>query len=413
MFYKQNKQQIITLISVLLFIMLLVDSLIEHTVMRGMFLLIISLMLIYFLGNIFKREVSKMKETHQKEKLLWDRSLSLLKQQFETLITYLPNPLIVIDLYGDIKLINESFKLLLNDKDDEFNIKSKSIPLALRKMLNDVYLNEQSLTTTIVLDSVDFQCISIPIIQDNRYQGCLVVLQDVTKLLYQERIQKRFIADASHELKTPITAIKGMVEILNREDFDDEQANKEFLVQIQNEVERLQTIVKDLLYLSKLSNQTILLNKQPLDVHAMILEAVKTLKLKINEKNIDVSIHNEDYDVVFADSASLLKVFINLIDNACSYSNSQRIKITIQGNQDQKIIAITDYGIGIQPNDLPHIFERFYRIDDDRNRISGGSGLGLSIVKELIEAHQGSIHVVSLPNKKTTFTVLLPKLTKS
>jgi two-component system, OmpR family, phosphate regulon sensor histidine kinase PhoR len=413
MFYKKNRSKIISFISTIVIAVMIVDSLIENTVMRLIILVLFLLGMFYFLGNIFNREIQQLTDKHQHEKTQIEQAYSLLKQQFETVITYLPNPMIVIDQYGGILLTNETFKLLLNDGADQFTIKSRSIPYALRKVLHDVYLSEQSLTTTIVLNSVDFQCISIPISQHERYQGCLVVLQDITKLVYQEKVQKRFVADASHELKTPITAIKGMVEILNREDFNDETAQKEFLVQIQREVERLQAIVKDLLYLSKLSNQTILLNKQPLDVHALVLEAVKTLKLKLDEKKIAITINHDDQEPLIADSSALLKIFINLIDNACSYSESDRIDILIKEDQQQKIITITDYGIGIEEEDLPHIFERFFRVDDARNRISGGSGLGLSIVKELVEAHHGAISVASQPNQHTTFTVTFPKLTKS
>ncbi len=393
--------------------MLVVDALIENTIVRGVFLVLVLLVVSYFLGNIFNKEIKQLSDNHHREKTQIEKAYSLLKKQFETVITYLPNPMVVIDQYGGIMLTNETFKLLLNDDADQLTIKNRSIPYALRKVLHDVYLSEQSLTTTIVLNAIDFQCISIPILQQKRYQGCLVVLQDITKLVYQEKIQKRFVADASHELKTPITAIKGMVEILNREDFSDEVAQKDFLTQIQREVERLQAIVKDLLYLSKLSNQTILLNKQPLDAHALVLEAVRTLKLKLDEKKITININHEDHEPLIADSSALLKIFINLIDNACSYSESDRIEIMIKGNQQQKIITITDYGVGILKEDLPHIFERFFRVDDARNRISGGSGLGLSIVKELVEAHNGSVSVASQPNQHTTFTITFPKLTKS
>ena len=413
MYYKKNRSKIISFISIIVIVVLLVDVLIEHNILRGLFLVLILVVMFYFLGNIFNREIQQLSDKHQQEKTQVEQAYSLLKQQFETVITYLPNPMIVIDQYGDIMLTNETFKLLLNDVTDQLTIKNKSIPYALRKVLNDVYLSEQSLTTSIVLNSVDFQCISIPIFQHERYQGCLVVLQDITKLVYQEKIQKRFVADASHELKTPITAIKGMIEILNREGFHDEIAQKEFLVQIQREVERLQSIVKDLLYLSKLSNQTILLNKQPLDVHALVLEAIRTLKLKLDEKNIAITINQDDQDPLIADSSAVLKIFINLIDNACSYSGTDRIDILIKEDQQQKIITITDYGIGIEKEDLPHIFERFFRVDDARNRASGGSGLGLSIVKELVEAHHGTVSVVSQPHQNTTFTVTFPKLTKS
>ncbi len=414
MFYKQNKRLVNWYIGGLVAGIVMIDGFVNNPVARGFTLLLFVLIMIVFLISTINKDLDNLKLECDMDKQTQIRSMDLVKKQLETFVTYLPYPMVLINQDGEIELTNDSFKLMLHDKKvDSKSISSKNIPFMIKRVLNEIYLNEESVTTNIAMNAMDYQVVSIPIIQSKRYKGSLVVLHDITKLLYQERVQKRFVADASHELKTPITAIKGMIEILNRDDFDDEKTEKEFLDQIKHETERLEVIVKDLLYLSKLSNQTILLNKQPLDVHAIVSESIKTLKLTLNDKNIHVKIQDVDNDPVIADSASLLAMFTNLIDNVCSYSQATQLEITIDGNDKEKIIVVQDNGIGIGEDDINQIFERFYRVDDDRNRKSGGSGLGLSIVKELVHAHGGEINVTSIVDKFTRFTITLPKLTKS
>src|SRR5690554_4668444 len=414
MFYKQNKKLMNGFIVGLAVGIVLIDGFVNNPVARGLTLLLFVLIMIVFLISTVNKDIENLRLEHSLEKQNQVRSMDLVKKQLETLVTYLPYPMVLMDQDGEIELTNDSFELMMHDKKVETkSISSKNIPFMLKRVLNDIYLNEEPVTTNIAINAMDFQVVSIPIIQAKRYKGSLVVLHDITKLLYQERVQKRFVADASHELKTPITAIKGMVEILNRDDFNDKKTEREFLDQIKHETDRLEMIVKDLLYLSKLSNQTILLNKQPLDLHAIVSESIKTLKLKLTDKNINVKIQDIDNDPLIADSTSLLEIFTNLIDNVCSYSKASQLEITIDGNDKEKIVHVQDNGIGIKEEDLPQIFDRFYRVDDDRNRNSGGSGLGLSIVKELVNAHGGEISVDSKVDEYTRFTITLPKLTKS
>lgn len=414
MFYKQNKKLVTWFMVALAAGIVLIDGFINNPIARGLTLLLFVLIMIVFFISTINKDMERVSLECDLEKQNQLKSIDLVRAKLETLITYLPFPMVLINQDGEIELSNDSFTLLMNESNDQLkSINSKGIPFMIKRVLNDIYLNEESLTTNISLNAMDYQCVSIPIIQSRRYKGSLVVFSDITKLLYQERVQKRFVADASHELKTPITAIKGMIEILTREDFNDEKTEKEFLDQIKHETERLELIVKDLLYLSKLSNQTILLNKQPLDVKAIVSEAIKTLKLKLADKNIRVNIQELDKEPLLADSTSLLTVFSNLIDNVCSYSNASQLDIIIDGNQKNKIITLKDNGIGISAEDITQIFDRFYRVDDDRNRNTGGSGLGLSIVKELIGVHNGNVEVQSVVNEYTQFVITLPKLTKS
>lgn len=414
MYYKQNKRAIYNGLIGVSFVLFLLGQVISDNILFSIFVIIIFVVCGIAIVHKMNQILSQKEQEIVLEKQSQSRQFGLVLAQLRTLITYLPYPMVLVDQTGNIELRNDSFELLLNDANtDELTITSKNIPFPLKRLLNDGYLNEESVTKVITLNTLEYQCISIPVLQKNRYKGSLIVMHDITKLLYQEKVQKRFVADASHELKSPITAIKGMVEILTRQDFDDDITEQDFMEQIKVETERLEVIVNNLLFLSKLNSKTILLNKQPLDIYSVVAECLRTFKLQINEKKIDVEITKTSQEPLIADAASLTTIFNNLIDNVCMYSEASKLVISIDDNTQEKVIKFCDNGIGIHEEDFTRIFERFYRVDDARNRATGGSGLGLNIVKELVEAHGGSIEVESVQNEFTRFIVKLPKLTKS
>ena len=202
-------------------------------------------------------------------------------------------------------------------------------------------------------------------------------------------MQKRFIADASHELKTPIAVIKGMVEILNREDFDDEETRREFMDQIEQEINRLDILVKDLLQLSRLSLSTVLLEREKTDLCLVIDKAVKSLEKKAEKKGLRIVKEYQNHDLVFCDPLKMSQVVLNLLSNAIKYSDRGTITLKTREEGSWYVLQVRDEGHGIVAEDLEKIFDRFYRVDDDRSRSSGGSGLGLSIVKSIVEAHHG------------------------
>lgn len=232
-------------------------------------------------------------------------------------------------------------------------------------------------------------------------------MQDITRVLEGERLQKRFIADASHELKTPIASIKGMTEILNRPEFDDPQTQTDFLRQINKEVNRLETVVSDLLFISKMSSNKMYLDIAKNDITAVIRQAFDSVISEFVKKNVSFDFRDKE---VFIDSdvKQMYQVFSNLLSNAINYTDTGFVRVTIKKLENKIHIIITDTGTGISENDIPFVFERFYRSASDRSRESGGSGLGLAIVKSIVNAHGGQISVTSQLNQGTTFKIEMP-----
>lgn len=331
----------------------------------------------------------------------------LKSQQLATLISNIPSPLALVDMQGELVIINERFKKLLLKNDPVISFQSDSLPVDIRFFIREAYLTETSNYKTIHMDGIDYQALSIPVKNNNRYGGCLIILQDITRVLEGERLQKRFIADASHELKTPIASIKGMVEILNRPTFDDPETLKDFLRQISKEANRLETVVADLLYISKMSSGKVYLDINRIDLSLIIHQAYDSLKSEFLRKNVVFECNMSDV-FVYVDSKQMYQVFSNLLGNAIQNTDSGKISIDMLSSDDILKVYVRDTGVGISRQDLPFIFERFYRSDSDRSRQSGGSGLGLAIVKSIILAHNGQLSVNSELNQGTTFTIELP-----
>jgi two-component system phosphate regulon sensor histidine kinase PhoR len=242
--------------------------------------------------------------------------------------------------------------------------------------------------------------------------GALIVLDDVTRLRKLENIRKEFVANVSHELKTPITAIKGFSETLCTGDVNDPVDAKRFLEIIDKNANRLESIVEDLLSLSKIEREEerkeIILEEG--SIKEVMKSAMKVYQTKANEKNIKIDLQCDE-DIRAHMNAPLLELAVgNLLDNAIKYSNARsNVRSTAMQTEEEVIIQIQDHGIGIAKENLPRLFERFYRVDKARSRKMGGTGLGLALVKHIVQAHGGQVSVESTPGKGSTVTISLPK----
>ncbi|RKY25081.1 MAG: hypothetical protein DRP79_07010, partial [Planctomycetota bacterium] len=239
--------------------------------------------------------------------------------------------------------------------------------------------------------------------------GALAVLRDVSELHRLETIRSEFVANASHELKTPITAIRGLVETL----IDDKELppvkRELFLGKIKNQSLRLSSIVTDLLTLSRLESESGKLERCPVDLCEVILATAKTFVAIGEERGIAVETQVPDISAeVWGDEEALSQVVSNLLDNAIKYTpQGGRVWVRLHLQGDDAVIEVQDTGIGIEPKDRERIFERFYRVDKARSRELGGTGLGLSIVKHIVIAHGGRVTVDSTPGTGSTFRVFL------
>ena len=223
----------------------------------------------------------------------------------------------------------------------------------------------------------------------------------------EDEAQRVFLATVSHELRTPISYVKGYSEAIER-GFIDEQKLPETIHLIAREANRMQRITNDLLTLARNGNGE-QLERMPIVLEECIRESVLLLKKQIDEKQITLLFQVEDEWIIAGDEQKLKQVFINILENAITYSKqNERIKITISKHEQFAHVQIQDFGIGISQEDLPHITDRFYRVNKARSRADGGSGLGLSIVSQIIEQHQGKLMIESKLNQGTIIHVYIP-----
>ena len=325
--------------------------------------------------------------------------------------------IIVTDASGDIILVNpaaakmlhidgamfksRSVRHLSDSKLQELFARVHSTQIALRK-------EEMSLMTSKGLRIM--QISSMPLIKENRFEGTVVVLNDITTIRNLEKIRRDFVSSVSHELRTPLTVITGYTETLLEGAIDDPKHATPFLNIILQASQQLTALVNDVLDLSKIESGYIEYQFTGVDINAVVKKSVELLKPSLDKKRIrlDINISGE-LPPVYADARYLDIVIRNLLDNAIKYvdDSNGRIRISAFRVDDDVRLEVEDNGIGISKPDLERIFERFYRVDKGRSRQLGGTGLGLSIVKHIILAHKGDVEVRSRVNHGSVFSVRL------
>ncbi len=246
---------------------------------------------------------------------------------------------------------------------------------------------------------------------DRQLIGALVVLYDVTQIKRLENVRRDFVANVSHELKTPITSIKGYVETLLDGAMHDPEDAERFLRIVASQSERLNAIIDDLLELSRVEQKAeraeIPLEQgaiRPVLKNAMEVSAAKAESCGVRmEMTCDAALETR------INAPLLEQAVANLIDNACKHSpTGATVWVEAEGSAEEVVIRVRDQGCGIEQHHLPRLFERFYRVDKSRSRKLGGTGLGLAIVKHIAQAHHGQVHVHSIPNRGSTFFISLP-----
>ena len=241
--------------------------------------------------------------------------------------------------------------------------------------------------------------------------GAVIVLNDVTEVQRLENVRRDFVANVSHELKTPVASIKGFVETLLDGALDDRDDARRFLGIVARQADRLATIIEDLLALSRIE-QSETSGKLPLDqlpLSGILITASDDCRPRAVERSIRLEVECPPDLTVTVNGPLLEQAVINLVDNAIKYSESGKtVWLSAEDDATGPAIRVRDEGCGIAEEHLPRLFERFYRVDKARSRNLGGTGLGLSIVKHIVQAHAGTIVVESTPGVGTTFTIRLP-----
>jgi len=329
------------------------------------------------------------------------------KNKMEAILSSMREGVIVIDKNDNIVLLNSSLALMLEI------ISNNEINSILKQALE----KKDSLSGLVSILHPEVRNIQIQTAPITDHQGKLLglvcVFHDITELKRLEKARSEFMANVSHELKTPITSIIGFVETLRNGAINDLKKRDEFLDIIYSHSQRLINLVNDILSLSRIETREIKMNFQPVSIKE-IIDNIRTLyrdKIESKKQSFQINIPSE-LPSVSADPERIAQAFSNLVDNAIKFTPEKgRIIVKAQEIDNFIRIDVSDTGIGIAEEHLPRIFERFYRVDKARSREMGGTGLGLAIVKHIVQAHQGKITVKSQPEKGSTFSVFFPKVT--
>ncbi|MFD2830304.1 two-component system histidine kinase PnpS [Corticicoccus populi] len=340
------------------------------------------------------------------------------EQQLNSILDNLVSGVMLVNAQGTVEMINPSMERFLSRHRDNilnkhFNEYGENIGLS--ALIHTVFEENEKVNAEITSyypNEQKFDAHISPYYKDSWQQGgVIIVLHDITEIRHLEQIRSDFVANVSHELKTPVTSVKGFAETLLSDDVTDKDTERQFLQIILDESERLDRLIQDLLHLSKIEKNTLPLNIEQIEIRQFIKEIVQTLSTSVKKKNIQLTLPSTEKETFLeGDKDRLNQIIINLVSNAVNYSYDYGfVEIKVKAKNNNIYISVSDNGVGIPEESLSRIFERFYRVDKARSRHSGGTGLGLAIVKHLVESHHGRIKVESIENKGTTMTVILPR----
>jgi two-component system phosphate regulon sensor histidine kinase PhoR len=368
----------------------------------------------------YHRRISQILNSHDSTRDAFIKQLShssFERENFETILSSMVEGVIVIDSKGKIVHASPNVRQLLELRSSETRDKLYWEVISNREIndsIREALLHKRAVRKEINIIGPSESFFSMQISPatdiDNKLLSLIAVFHDITELKRLEKLRAEFVANVSHELKTPLTAIKGYVETLKNSAKDDPAAMVRFLDIIDKQAQRLENLVNDLLILSSIESkeEKISISAEPLPkiIHAVLALQKKVIEDKGHHVTVDIP---DDLPNVLADRQRLEQVFLNLLDNAVKFTApGGQIGIQARWNDPFVIVEVKDNGMGIAAEHLSRVFERFYRVDKARSRDTGGTGLGLAIVRQIVSAHQGKIEVESFPGVGSTFRIFLP-----
>mgnify|MGYP001624336834 CR=1 FL=1 len=334
------------------------------------------------------------------------------KKQIETILLHMTDGIIAFDMEGNIIHINPAAKELLeiSDTDNNFDKVFKKLDIDIN-MEKIIYLDNWTSSEQRKNVGEKYVNILFAPFQDesDRPAGVITLIQDITEHVRLDNMRKEFVADVSHELKTPITSIMGYSDTLLEAEYDEDTKIK-FLNVISSEARRMARLVTDLLTLSRYDNKKITPEITSFVLGELVKKCQEKLRFEIEKKNHNVECFvTASVPPVIADKYGIERVVLNILSNAIKYTpENGTIKVYVGFVYNDAYIKVIDNGIGIPEEDLSRIFERFYRVDKARSREMGGTGLGLSIAKEILDQNKGSIDIKSEVGKGTEVVIRIP-----
>ncbi len=343
------------------------------------------------------------------------------RNELETVLTGMIEAVLVLDQNQVIKKINLAGAKLFGVEPEQ--VEGKTVIEAIRNIDLHGFVNRTIESSTPIeeeLRIIGDNDLSIQahgsslVDHDGAFKGIVVVLNDITNIKKLETIRQDFVANVSHELKTPITSIKGFLETLKDGALEDPDNAGRFLDIMGNQTDRLSMIIEDLLSLSRLEQEEKknAFELSPRRVKDVMVSVIKAFQETASQKQMDFELIVDDEEIEAAINETLLEqALLNLIDNAIKYSEpGKKILLALDQTEDEVVISVKDQGCGISKEHVDRIFERFYRVDKARSRKVGGTGLGLAIVKHIVRAHKARMEVISSLGSGATFSIFLPKI---
>lgn len=341
-------------------------------------------------------------------------------QRMEAILRGMSDGVLITDVRGMVILANQPFKSLISVNDE---IEGKQIMEVLRNaqlidILRNALESERIISEEISISrphkDMHLIATAVPVysrdLAGDSVTGTVLTLHDITRLKQLEEMRKDFVANVSHEIKTPITAIKGFAETLLDGAMDDKENAVRFLGMIKAHSERLNSLVDDLLTLSRIELGDIPIKKTEVNVEQIIDTVFMTLREKADRKGLYLKkVISGSTQTIYADKDKLIQVMLNLVDNGIKFTEKGGVTVGIDETGGRITLYVHDTGIGVSPNHLHRLGERFYRVDRARSRELGGTGLGLAIVKHLVSAHDWNMRIESEPGRGTKVNIIIDR----